>query len=134
MTTAAAWKPKTYREQVFKLKGLDGISDAQIAEHLSLYSGYVKQVNQLNEELAGMLGRGQASGKNSQFAELTRRLGFEYNGMILQSTTSPIFVRPPTPNHPQPRGWPWPWATPSAQCKRGRPTSTPSARCAGLDG
>jgi Fe-Mn family superoxide dismutase len=83
MTNTAARKPKTYREQVFKLKGLDGISDAQIAEHLSLYSGYVKQVNQLNEELAGMLGRGQASGKNSQFAELTRRLGFEYNGMIL---------------------------------------------------
>ena len=30
-----------------------------------------------------MLGRGQASGKSPEFAELTRRLGFEYNGMIL---------------------------------------------------
>jgi Fe-Mn family superoxide dismutase len=73
----------TYTEQAFDLKGLDGISDGQIAEHLQLYAGYVKQVNLLNQELAAMLGRGQASGKSPAFAELTRRLGFEYNGMIL---------------------------------------------------
>ena len=77
-------KPKTYREQSFdQLKGLDGISDAQVAEHLGLYAGYVKQVNVLNERLAEMLGRGKASGTDPEFAELTRHLGFEYNGMIL---------------------------------------------------
>jgi Fe-Mn family superoxide dismutase len=76
-------KRKTYKERPFDLHGLDGISDAQIAEHLALYSGYVKQVNGLNEELAAMTGRGEASGKNPEFAELTRRLGFEYNGMLL---------------------------------------------------
>jgi superoxide dismutase, Fe-Mn family len=76
-------KPKRYQEQHFDLKGLDGISDQQLAEHFDLYAGYVKQVNQLNEELAEMLGRGKASGKAPEFAELTRRLGFEYNGMIL---------------------------------------------------
>ena len=77
-------KVKTYREQSFdRLKGLDGISDAQIAEHLGLYAGYVKQVNVLNEKLAEMLGRGKASGTDPEFAELTRHLGFEYNGMIL---------------------------------------------------
>jgi superoxide dismutase, Fe-Mn family len=43
----------------------------------------VKQVNVLNDDLAAMVGHGQASGKNPEFAELTRRLGFEYNGMIL---------------------------------------------------
>jgi Fe-Mn family superoxide dismutase len=75
--------PKIYKEQPFDLQGLDGISDTQIAEHLVLYAGYVKQVNRLNEELATMTGRGQASGKNPEFAELTRRLGFEYNGMLL---------------------------------------------------
>ena len=75
--------PKIYKERPFDLHGLDGISDAQIAEHLALYAGYVKQVNGLNEELAAMTGRGQASGKNPEFAELTRRLGFEYNGMLL---------------------------------------------------
>jgi len=75
---------KTYKEQAFDhLKGLDGISDAQIAEHLTLYAGYVKQVNTLNEMLAELRGHGKASGKSPEFAELTRRLGFEYNGMIL---------------------------------------------------
>jgi len=79
-----AWKVKSYKEQKFDhLTGLDGISDNQIAEHLKLYAGYVKQVNTLNTDLAEMRGRGQASGTNPEFAELTRRLGFEYNGMIL---------------------------------------------------
>ena len=77
-------KAKAYKEQSFDhLHGLAGISDDQIAEHLKLYSGYVKQVNALNEQLTEMLGQGKASGKDPAFAELTRRLGFEYNGMIL---------------------------------------------------
>ena len=75
---------KAYKEQAFDhLHGLDGISDDQIAEHLKLYSGYVKQVNKLNEDLAAKLVAGKASGTDPEFAELTRRLGFEYNGMIL---------------------------------------------------
>ena len=74
-------KMKTYKEQSFdQLKGLDGISDDQVAEHLKLYAGYVKQVNTLNEQIAAA---GKPSGKDPEFAELTRRLGFEYNGMIL---------------------------------------------------
>ena len=84
MATHAMPKPqKVYRKREYDLKGLSGISDAQIEEHLTLYAGYVKQVNALNQELAEKLGRGQASGKSPEFAELTRRLGFEYNGMIL---------------------------------------------------
>jgi Fe-Mn family superoxide dismutase len=80
----ARGKVKAYKEQSFDhLKGLDGISDEQIAEHLKLYAGYVKQVNTLNEDLAALRGKGKASGKDPEFAELTRRLGFEYNGMIL---------------------------------------------------
>ena len=80
----ASAKAKIYKEQTFgHLKGLDGISDAQIDEHLKLYAGYVKNVNTLNEELAEMRGRGKPSGTNPEFAELMRRLGFEYNGMIL---------------------------------------------------
>ena len=75
---------KTYKEQKFdQLTGLQGISDEQVKEHLTLYAGYVKQVNALNEELAKLRGEGKASGKNPEFAELTRRLGFEYDGMIL---------------------------------------------------
>ena len=80
----ASGKAKTYKEQGFDhLKGLDGISDAQVDEHLKLYAGYVKNVNTLNEELAEMRGRGKPSGTNPEFAEVMRRLGFEYNGMIL---------------------------------------------------
>jgi Fe-Mn family superoxide dismutase len=80
----AAPKAKSYKVQSFDhLHGLDGISDAQIAEHLKLYEGYVKQVNALNSGLAALRGKGKASGTNPEFAELTRRLGFEYNGMIL---------------------------------------------------
>ncbi len=77
-------KRRIYTEQRFDhLKGLDGISDDQVKEHLQLYAGYVRQVNALNEELTELRGRGRASGKDHEFAELTRRLGFEYNGMIL---------------------------------------------------
>ncbi len=62
-SSLTAFAPKAYRERPFDLHGLDGISDAQIKEHLGLYAGYVKQVNMLNEELAAMIGHGQASGK-----------------------------------------------------------------------
>ena len=36
--------PRIYKEYPFDLHGLDGISDAQIAERLALYAGYVKEV------------------------------------------------------------------------------------------
>jgi Fe-Mn family superoxide dismutase len=49
---------KAYTPQTFDhLKGLDGISDAQLAEHFKLYEGYVKQVNSLNEQLDEMCER-----------------------------------------------------------------------------
>ena len=77
-------KAKSYKEQSFdRLRGLEGISDGQLDEHFKLYAGYVKQVNALNTELAELRGQGKAAGTNAEFAELTRRLGFEYNGMIL---------------------------------------------------
>ena len=69
----ARMKIKTYKEQKFDhLKGLDGISDKQLEEHFALYTGYVKQVNALNEELVKLRSEGKASGKNPEFAELTR--------------------------------------------------------------
>jgi superoxide dismutase, Fe-Mn family len=74
--------PRTYEPRRFDLKGLAGISNAQIEEHLALYAGYVAQVNALSRERSE-IARGQASGKSPGFADLTRRLGFEYNGMIL---------------------------------------------------
>jgi Fe-Mn family superoxide dismutase len=54
---------KAYTPQTFdQLKGLDGISDAQLTEHFKLYEGYVKQVNTLNEQLDEMVRKGKPSG------------------------------------------------------------------------
>ena len=75
---------KAYKPQSFDhLTGLDGISDAQVKEHLELYQGYVKQVNTLSDKLMEVLAKGKPTGTDPYFAELTRHLGFEYNGMIL---------------------------------------------------
>src|SRR4030095_11235248 len=65
------------------LRGLSGISDAQITEHLDLYAGYVKQVNSLAQELSQMRGDRKEAGKDFSLAEGTRRLAFEYDGMVL---------------------------------------------------
>ncbi|MBD5656403.1 MAG: superoxide dismutase [Candidatus Eremiobacteraeota bacterium] len=43
----------------------------------------MKNTNLLNEQIAGKLAAGQVTGADPGFAELTRRLGFEYNGMVL---------------------------------------------------
>jgi Fe-Mn family superoxide dismutase len=72
-----------YAEQPFTVHGLEGISDAHIPEHLTLYAGYVNQAHLLTDELAPMTGRGLAALKNPEFTDLTRHLGFEYNGMLL---------------------------------------------------
>jgi Fe-Mn family superoxide dismutase len=66
--------------QEIRPKRLSGISEEQIAQHWTLYEGYVKNVNLLNEKLAALSEKGDFS---LEFAELKRRLGFEYDGMIL---------------------------------------------------
>ncbi len=55
---------------------------------LKLYAGYVKQMNALNAELAELHGEGHASGTNPEFAELTRRLGFEYEDPMTDRLTN----------------------------------------------
>ncbi len=72
---------REYKVRLFELKGLDGISDLQIETHLELYADYVNSTNRLNEELDELVRRRRAS--TPAYAELTRRLGFEYNGMRL---------------------------------------------------
>jgi superoxide dismutase, Fe-Mn family len=80
-TTAAA--PFSYAPKKWELSGLTGISDATLEMHFGLYEGYVKNTNLLNERLAALRGSGDAAGANPSYAELVRRLGFEYNGMVL---------------------------------------------------
>ncbi len=72
------YKPQDYS----KVRGLAGISNDQIEEHLKLYEGYVKRTNALTEKLEGMAKEGKASGADPVYAELTRRLGFEYGGIV----------------------------------------------------
>ncbi|MRI90326.1 superoxide dismutase [Aggregicoccus sp. 17bor-14] len=75
---------KKYTPMQFpKLKGLKGLSDAVLETHFKLYEGYVNRTNKLTETLQGLQGKGEAAGTNPVYAELTRRLGFEYNGMVL---------------------------------------------------
>lgn len=61
-------------------KSLDGISEDQLDQHWTLYEGYVKNVNLLNGKLSELRGKGDFG---PEFSELTRRLGFEYNGMVM---------------------------------------------------
>ncbi len=72
------YAPKDYS----KVRGLAGISDKQVEEHLKLYEGYVKRTNALTEKLFAICGEGKAAGSDPVYAELTRRLGFEYGGMV----------------------------------------------------
>ena len=77
--TLKKYAPKSYAQ----LKGLKGISDGVLESHFKLYEGYVNRTNKLTETLSGLAREGQAAGANPAYAEMTRRLGFEYNGMVL---------------------------------------------------
>lgn len=73
-----------YPVKDFKLKGLNGISDKTLEMHLKLYEGYVKAANSLTRQIGEFLIDGQVDQEEMPaYSELTRRLGFEYNGMVL---------------------------------------------------
>ena len=72
-----------YKPKEFKLSGLKGISDRTLEMHFSLYEGYVKNTNLLTEKLLEITHKKKPAGKDPAYAELTRRLGFEYGGMVL---------------------------------------------------
>jgi Fe-Mn family superoxide dismutase len=78
MADMKQYAPRDYS----KVRGLTGISDKQIEEHLKLYEGYVKRGNVLTEKLFALCSEGKAAGADPVYAELTRRLGFEYSGRI----------------------------------------------------
>ncbi|HSE58875.1 MAG TPA: Fe-Mn family superoxide dismutase [Nitrospiraceae bacterium] len=73
-----------YQAKPFDLRGLKGMSDRTIELHLSLYHGYVREANRLSERIRAFLADGPVDQDDMPlFSELTRRLGFEYNGMVL---------------------------------------------------
>lgn len=75
---------KIYQPKTFDLSGLNGISDKTLEMHFKLYEGYVKGTNDLNARIAEILSDGKVDQEEMPaYSELTRRLGFEYNGMVL---------------------------------------------------
>ena len=79
MISNNSYKPKEY-----DLSGLNGISDKTLELHFKLYEGYVKETNNLSERIAKFLEDGKVDqDEMPAYSELTRRLGFEYNGMVL---------------------------------------------------
>jgi Fe-Mn family superoxide dismutase len=61
------------------LLGTQGFSDTLLKNHFTLYQGYVKNTNALIETLSAMAKDGKTA--TPEFAELKRRLGWEFNGM-----------------------------------------------------
>ncbi|MCA9420386.1 MAG: hypothetical protein KC592_05170, partial [Nitrospira sp.] len=75
---------KDYSVKKFSLNGLKGISDKTLEMHFKLYEGYVKATNSLTRQIGEFLIDGQVDQEEMPaYSELTRRLGFEYNGMVL---------------------------------------------------
>lgn len=73
-----------YSARSYSLSALEGLSDRTLETHFKLYEGYVQQTNQLQERLFDLLKGGRiAPIKMALYSEFKRRLGFEYNGMIL---------------------------------------------------
>lgn len=77
-----AWNPAQYKAKDYSnLKGLQGITDEQVAVHLTLYNGYVTRSNKLNETVAAMINDNKAG--SFEYNELKRRAGWEVNGVLL---------------------------------------------------
>jgi superoxide dismutase, Fe-Mn family len=75
---------KIYTPKQFHISGLEGISDQTLEMHFKLYEGYVKETNNLNDKIASLQAKGAIDEEQmAGFSELKRRLGFEYNGMVL---------------------------------------------------
>ncbi|MCL9971978.1 MAG: Fe-Mn family superoxide dismutase [Candidatus Pacebacteria bacterium] len=68
-----------YTPKQFAFGTLQGISQKQLDVHIKLYEGYVKFINVIEEQQKELL---KDSEKNAYaLAEVTRRIGFEWNGM-----------------------------------------------------
>jgi Fe-Mn family superoxide dismutase len=75
---------ENYKARQFDLSGLKGISDETLEMHFKLYEGYVKETNNLSSRIAEFIQDAKVDQEEMPaYSELTRRLGFEYNGMVL---------------------------------------------------
>jgi len=72
-----AYTAKDYKSLI----GMKGFSDTLLNNHFTLYQGYVTNTNKVMDTLAAMLKEGKVG--TPEYAELKRRLGWEFNGMRL---------------------------------------------------
>src|SRR4030043_695114 len=63
------------------LIGMAGFSEILLKNHFTLYNGYITNTNKLMDTLAAMVKEGKIG--TPEYAELKRRMGFEFNGMRL---------------------------------------------------
>ncbi|MEW6067915.1 MAG: Fe-Mn family superoxide dismutase [Nitrospirota bacterium] len=63
------------------LIGMQGFSETLLKNHFTLYQGYVTNTNKVLDTISQMLKEGKTG--LPEFAELKRRLGWEFNGMRL---------------------------------------------------
>ena len=63
------------------LVGIPGFSETLLKNHFTLYQGYVANTNKVLDLLGAMLGEGKTG--TPEYAELKRRLGWEFDGMRL---------------------------------------------------
>ncbi|NCS99225.1 superoxide dismutase [Candidatus Parcubacteria bacterium] len=68
-----------YQEKQFDIPELKGISKTNIEEHLKLYSGYVKNTNNILEKVSELSEDIEAN--QFTLTEMQRRFSFEFNGM-----------------------------------------------------
>ena len=71
------YEPRNFEE----LLGTEGFSNILLNNHFTLYKGYVANTNKLAETLDALLKEGKLA--TPEYAELSRRFGWEFNGMRL---------------------------------------------------
>lgn len=72
-----AYQAKDYNSLI----GIPGLSETLLKNHFTLYQGYVTNTNKIMDALTAMLKEGKTAAP--EYAELKRRMGFEFNGMRL---------------------------------------------------
>ena len=72
----------TYQAKDYnRLLGMEGFSETLLKNHFTLYQGYVTNTNKVMDALNQLLKEGKTG--TPEYAELKRRLGWEFNGMRL---------------------------------------------------
>jgi Fe-Mn family superoxide dismutase len=74
-----AYTPKDFSSLLGKIKG---ISDNQLKQHFTLYEGYVKKLNEIEEKLS-KADRSSANYSFGEYSELKRREAVAFNGTFL---------------------------------------------------